>query len=165
MSRTDDAIASARAIVATLVEAGMDPDADAVAWADTLQGETDALEWAEWLIRRAREYEALVKAADEMLERITIRRARFRANNAQLRQAAATIMEAAAIRKLVRADFTASLRVTPPHAVELDREATPAEFRRETWAPDKHAIRAALLAGERVPGWEISNGGTALAVR
>lgn len=160
-----DAIDEARRAANELAALDLDPDADETAWHDTLSGMTDALDVAEWLIRKARERDALADSAAAMIEKLTTRKARFSAARDRLRAAAGTIMEAAGVKKMERADFTASLRQTPARAIELDREATPKPFRRDAWTPDKDAIRKTLLAGGEVDGWTLGNGGTALTVR
>lgn len=158
-----DAIAEARKAADDLAALAVEPDDDA--YTDTLDGMTDALDVAAWLVRKSIERDALAASATEMMDRLKARHDRFTAARDRLRAAAVAILEAGDIRRLERPDFTASVRATPARAVEMDRDSTPAQFRREEWKPDKDAIRKAMLAGGEVDGWTLSNGGTGLTVR
>lgn len=75
-------------------------------------------------------------------------------------------MERADVKKLIEADFTASLRQVPPGSVVLDEGAIPEPF----WRPqpprlDRKGVIAALNAGQAIPGATLGNGGTTIAVR
>ena len=82
------------------------------------------------------------------------------------RRVACETMEAAQIRKLLEADFSASLRKGPP-AVDITDETTiPMEFLiPQPHKPDRRGILEALIGGRQVPGAALSTPRSSLSVR
>jgi hypothetical protein len=98
----------------------------------------------------------------DMQERFA--RVEYRAD--KKRALVASVMERAGIKKLMEADFTASLRDIPPGLIVIEEGKIPAPF----WKPqppklDRRALIAALKAGEVVAGAALGNGSTTLSVR
>jgi hypothetical protein len=77
-------------------------------------------------------------------------------------------METVGLTKMERPEATLSIREAGPsvvYAIDFDPEALPEGLRRWKCETDKHAVKAALEAGEVVPGATLNNGGTVLTVR
>ena len=175
-----DAVRIARETATALIEAFPDVADDPDAFLGTLDGECDALDVAERLVKRALEREELAEevayllaqkkeAADALRER----KGRFERQAQRLFDGALEILQACQVEggpkpKLVRAGFTASIRhpaETQRKLLCIDEAQTPDRFKRIVREPDKDAIRAALLAGQDVPGWSLGNSAPSLAVR
>ena len=163
--KLQEALAQLRAAADQLTEADAGLAADERAWLDTLDGLTDALDLAEYLGERALHYAALEAAAAERAKAIQARAKRFSTEQDRLRVVILALLDAAEIKKLVRASLTLSARPSPPRLIEIDASATPANMMRQPPAePDKNAIRDALKLGAEVPGWAMSNGGRTVAI-
>lgn len=86
------------------------------------------------------------------------------AHSERLRDYVLRCMVAAGVDRVSGTRFKAALTTTPGRVVVDDEMALPLSMVRTTSAPDKTAIKAALLAGEQVPGAHIETG-IALRVR
>jgi hypothetical protein len=107
---------------------------------------------------------ALKEAASDMAER----RKRFEAGVDTARAALATFLDTVGLSKLERPEATLSLRPAGPSVVygaDFNAEGLPEELRRWKCEADRPAVKAALEAGEEVPGATLNNGGTVLTVR
>ena len=76
----------------------------------------------------------------------------------QKRVLVATAMQEAGLKKLVEADFTASLRASPSKLIVTDESLIPDEF----WRPqpprlDRQFLLAAVKAGWSIAGAELAN--------
>ena len=122
--------------------------------ADTIGGETDALEILDRMVEQALADEALVDRARERIKRLEARADRRR-------HIALQMMEAMGLKKLERALATLSVSYrTKP--IITDASLLPAELLRT--APDMHAVAKALKDGP-VAGAEISNATAVLTLR
>ena len=136
--------------------------------ADMIEGSTDAMEGVSRLLRWMAERQAYIAALKEAANDMAERRKRFEAGVDTARTALATFMDAVSLTKIERPEATISLRPASPsvvYAADFDPEGFPEELRRWKCEPDKPAVKAALDAGEEVPGATLSNGGTVLTVR
>lgn len=82
------------------------------------------------------------------------------AHSDRLREYVTRCMVAAGVDRVAGTRFKAALTATPGRVVVSDEIALPLSMVRTTSAPDKTAIRAALLAGEQVPGAHLETGVT-----
>ena len=122
--------------------------------ADTIGGETDALEILDRMVEQALADEALVDRARERIKRLEARADRRR-------HIALQMMEAMGLKKLERALATLSVSYrTKP--IITDASLLPVELLRT--APDMHAVAKALKDGP-VPGAETSNAAAVLTLR
>lgn len=138
------------------------------ALADLIEGETDALEAASRLLRWMGERQANIAALKAYEADLAGRRKRLEDGVATGRAALSRFMETVGLTKLERPEATLSLREAGPsvsYAIDFDPERLPEELRRWKCEPDKHAVKAALEAGETVPGATLNNGGSVLTVR
>jgi hypothetical protein len=129
--------------------------------ADTLDGETDALEVVRRLVRYSLEQRSLADAADARARDIKLRQARFEAREQATRAVATDMLDALGVHRVQAEDFTVSLKLAPPKVNVLEPEKLGDEFVRVTVtrSPDKPLILAALNAGREVEGAVLSNGG------
>jgi hypothetical protein len=138
------------------------------ALADLIEGETDALEAASRLLRWMGERQANSAALKAYEADLSARRKRLDDGIATARAALSRFMEEVGLSKLERPEATLSIREAGPsvvYGIDFNPEALPEELRRWTCQADKHAVKAALEAGEEVPGATLNNGGTVLTVR
>jgi hypothetical protein len=138
------------------------------ALADLIEGETDALEAASRLLRWMGERQANSAALKAYEADLSARRKRLDDGVATARAALSRFMEEVGLSKLDRPEATVSIREASPsvvYAIDFDPEALPEELRRWKCEADRPAVKAALEAGEEVPGATLNNGGTVLTVR
>lgn len=138
------------------------------ALADLIEGESDALEAASRLLRWMGERQANIAALKAYEADLAGRRKRLEDGVATGRAALSRFMETVGLTKLERPEATLSLREAGPsvsYAIDFDPERLPEELRRWKCEADKHAVKAALEAGETVPGATLNNGGSVLTVR
>ena len=142
------------------------PDLDDQTLADTLEGATNLHEALAALIRSALEDECMVKALKERTSEMRARLGRLEKRAADKRLIAVETMDVADIRKLVEADFTASLRRGPAGVEVLDETQLPIDYLvPQPPKPDKRAILEALIASVPVPGAMLCAPRPSLSVR
>lgn len=138
------------------------------ALADLIEGETDALEAASRLLRWMGERQANSAALKAYEADLSARRKRLDDGIATARAALSRFMETVGLSKLERPEATLSIREAGPsvvYGIDFDPEGLPEELRRWKCEADRPAVKAALEAGEVVPGATLNNGGTVLTVR
>lgn len=129
------------------------PDLDDQTLADTLEGATNLHEALAALIRSALDDECLAKALKDRVSAMRTRLDRLERRAAEKRHLACETMAMANIRKLLEADFTASLRQGPAAVDIMDETKLPIDFLvPQPPKPDKRAILEALNGGRDVPG-------------
>lgn len=134
---------------------------------DTLEGETDLHELCLWAIRQTEDDQDRVAGIDQRIQQLKERKERLKHRVEETRNAVASVMERAGVRKIEGADYTLSVRANKPSVLVTDETELPADYWREkiTRSPDKTAIKQALDDGYTVPGAVLSNGSTGLTVR
>jgi hypothetical protein len=138
------------------------------ALADLIEGETDALEAASRLLRWMGERQANSAALKAYEADLAGRRKRLDDGVSTARAALSRFMETVGLTKMERPEATLSLREAGPsvvYAIDFNPEGLPEELRRWKCEADRPAVKAALEAGEVVPGATLNNGGTVLTVR
>lgn len=152
--------------MADLIADSDDRDSEA-GFLDTLEGETDAMELADWLIAAVLSDEALAEAAKVQEAALRDRRGRIEARAASKRRAALDLLDAIGVRKLERPRATLS-RLAGRVRVEITDEASlPSQLCtvKTVATPDKGAIKAHLEAGETVPGAQLTRGADSISLR
>lgn len=134
---------------------------------DTLEGIADLPDLLVAVMRQADEAEMLVTGIDARMDDLKARKDRLKRRSEAIRDAVCEAMQRADLPKIEAPDFTVSTRRMPPAVVVTDEGQIPPGYMKEkvTTAPDKAAIKAALEAGETVPGCALNNGGVGLTVR
>jgi hypothetical protein len=133
---------------------------------DCIEGETSLHE----AIGRATLELAAVEGEKEGIEiaigKLKARLTRYCDRAQGIRDAIHGAMETAELTSLKTPAGTLSVRPSPPRVEITDQAAIPAVFMvQPPPSPDKNAIKAALKAGEAVPGCALSNSPPALQVR
>lgn len=141
------------------------PDIDPETLTDTLDGETGIYDIIDRFIRDARQDDAMAEALSPMQRDMAERKARFTARAERLRDAALKLMNTIGERKIIRPDYTASVRTVPPKVIVTDETALPDPVCKFERKPDKAAIKEALEQGKTVTGATLSNGTQALSIR
>ena len=142
------------------------PDLDDQTLADTLEGATNLHEALGALIRSALDDEMMAGALKDRVATLRTRLDRFAKKAADKRQLACDTMERAQIRKLLEADFTASLRQGPASVDIVDESILPIDFLIPQPAkPDKRGILEALNGGVDVSGAVLCAARTSLTIR
>lgn len=149
-----------------LLEADPTIEDDERLFSDSLEGESgDAFEVLDRFVKASIEADALAKAAKDRIAAIRERCARFERHRDAYRAMVLDAMQTMGLPRLVRPEFTASVRAGSPGVVVTDETALPSQFLRVKTEPDKTAIGAALKAGDVVPGAELKNAAEHLQVR
>ena len=151
--------------IANDLRAMLGDDFDDTTFMDTLDGETDAADVADRIIKRMLEAEAMAEAIRAEQADLQARRVRFDARGDAYRKQLLTLLDAIGIKKLERPRATISRRAGLASVQITDESAIPTQLCKTTVAPDRAAIKAQLLAGEVVPGAEITMGADGVTVR
>jgi hypothetical protein len=139
---------------------------DDVLMHDMLDGEAnDALPVLHRMLRAAVEADRLAKDAEAWVKDVKAREARYKRRSEAFRAMAFAAMDALELRRIEAGDLTASIVQPRPGVRVTDETALPAEFLRTRTEPDKTAIKAAIEAGQIVPGAETSNGLPTIQIR
>ena len=142
------------------------PDLDDQTLNDTLEGATNFKEVLCALIRSALDDECLAAALRDRISDMRARLARIEAGAASKRQVVVENMEAADVRKLIQADFTASTRSGPPSVVIDDENELPIDYMvPQPPKPDKRGILEALTRGVLVRGANLAHPKLILTIR
>jgi hypothetical protein len=142
------------------------PNLDGDLLQDTIQGLTNLPEMLASIIRSHLDDVVFLAALRTRILDMQERFARIEYRADKKRALVASVMGRAGIKKLMEADFTASLRDVPPGLIVTEEGKVPAPF----WKPqppklDRRALIAALKAGDVVAGVALGNGSTTLSVR
>ena len=137
-------------------------------WVDSLEGiaEGNPIKTIEGLIRSAIDAADLAALAMGRMKELAKRKEKFEKIEAEARDIARMLMESGGIPKLVREDFTASIRAGQPHVIPtLPPEEMPPRFQRVKIDHNKGALAEALRAGEADVPAEWSNPQPTLTIR
>jgi hypothetical protein len=151
MTHLFDLAAEARALRERLTDLELDDQTIA----DTLEGETGELTTrATNIVAVAMELDASAAAIKEAEQRMAARRKAIEHRAERLRAFVRDAMSLASIKEIRCPYFVARLAENPPSVVVDRDDQVPAEFLRTktTTEPDRVAIKAALQAGQDVPG-------------
>jgi hypothetical protein len=142
------------------------PEVDDELLCDTLEGLSDLAEILATIIRSHLDDIALATALRDRLSDMHERLSRIEGRAEKKRTLVASVMERADLRKLIKPDFTVSLRPTPAPLLVTEETEIPAAY----WKPqppklDRKGLIAALNGGTQVSGAMLGNGGVTIAVR
>jgi hypothetical protein len=142
------------------------PEADEDTLRDTLEGLSSLPEALASVLRSYLDDLTLAAVLGMRIDDMQERLARIELRADKKRELVTSVMERADIKKLAEADFTASLRPSPPAVVVTEEGQIPQAY----WKPqppklDRQGISAALKSGTRVPGALLSNPEMVLSVR
>lgn len=154
-----------RAAHDALVAANPELADDAEFLADVIEGETDAVDIMAGLIRERREALAHADAMQALATQYEALSERWAARADHRRKLMAAVLEATGLRKMATPQGTVS--VSPGRvSLALDEGFEPPQgYARTKIEPDKSAIKAALEAGETMPGARLVTGNPIVQVR
>lgn len=143
-----------------------EPDIDDHTLHDTLEGATNLHETIAALVRSSLDDADLIAALKLRIAENRERLERLSGRLEKKRAVALAAMEEAGLDKVMEADFTLSLRPSPPSVVVTDEKLIPEWF----WVPqpaklDKRALLETMKAGTAVNGAALSNSRRSLQVR
>jgi hypothetical protein len=132
---------------------------------DTLEGATNLKEFLSAVLDGYGKAQEGVIGSKARLDDIRARHTRYEMRVDFLRGMMQKILAAADIRKVELPEATLSMKNGQPKVIgEVDPAALPDEFCRIKREPDKEKIKTALLNGQTVDGFSLSNGEPSLAV-
>lgn len=117
------------------------------------------------LLRAATEAEANARAIAERTRALDERENRFLRQNREWRAAVYGILDVLGLTKWRHAEYSVSVSAGRPGVVVTDEAMLPDAYVKIERVPDRSAIKAALEAGEVVPGAALQNSMPTLTVR
>jgi len=151
--------------IATLIADNPELSDDEELRVDTIEGETDAIEFLRRVYRRQKKAEALAEGAKAEKQDASDRQARFEKQADSYRHLQLSILNAANVDKLVTPFATYSVTAPRTKAEVTDLDAIPQGYYRIEKKPDLKAIKSALEAGEEIPGAQLTIGVHGLMIR
>lgn len=140
-------------------------DYDDETFFDTLDGETDAADIADYLLRKRAESLALAEAAKAQADALAARAKRIKERAQAYDKGLLDLLGATGMKKMERPAATVSIRAGSVSTKITDPDAIPTQLCRIKREPDKTAIKAQIEAGEAVPGAELERGPDTISVR
>jgi hypothetical protein len=158
-------IAAFKAHVAILLEKHPELADDDDLRADMFEGETDMIPIVSRLVSMKLDADTMTAAVKLRKQEISERLARYERKGEGVKALIKSVMIAAGIPKVTLPDATVSV-LDPRVVVEItDLDAIPQGFAKFEKKPDKTALKAALMAGEEVPGAALGFSEESLMVR
>jgi hypothetical protein len=132
---------------------------------DMFEGETDLLKVVARAVNERAEAETIASAIKERQSALADRRARYERKGEAMRAIIQSLMEATGQEKITLPEATVTV-TSPRVSVNVtDLDALPQGFYRTRKEADKTALKAALMAGEEIPGAEMQFGEPGLTIR
>jgi hypothetical protein len=159
-----DPVAALNAAVAVKAKiAAMTDDRDVIR--DTLEGETDLAKILDVLADNLGEAAALEEATKSRIDDLTKRRSALERRQDTIRALILEALETASLDTYVSPVATLSVRPLERSVLITAEHDLPTKFLVEQkMKPDKRAIKEALSGGLKVPGAQLTNGGSCLVV-
>lgn len=149
-----------------LLEEDPEIEADERLYGDMLDGESgNAMGIIDAMLRAAIHANDMKAAAHTRSEILADRAERYANREATIRGAVFAAMDTLGLKRRELPDVTASIKAGTQSLAITDELAVPDNYWRITRTLDKAAIKAALKAGDTVPGAELSNGLPSLQIR
>jgi len=142
------------------------PDVDEECLHDTLEGLTTLTDMLAEVLRSCLEDQSLASALRSRMADMQERCARFEERARKKRELVCTVMEQAALKKLMEPDFTVSLRPSRAPLMIIDEAAIPGDY----WRPqpaklDRIGLISALSNGRDIAGAVLGNPPMTISVR
>lgn len=151
------------ASIAETIRTIMGDDEDDALFFDTLEGETDVMEWAGRLVIADQEAKAMAEANKALAAMYAERKARFDRKSDACRAGLGRLLDAIGTKKLPLVHGTVT-RTKPRQRAQIEDEtAIPSQLCKRV--PDAAAVKAQLEAGESVPGARLVTGEPGIMVR
>jgi hypothetical protein len=155
-----------RVLASLALAPGFDPDDEQIK-SDMLEGETGLHEVVSQLLAENEDDEGIIAALDEQVAARGIRMERAEKRIEARKAAIASLMDCARETSLKLPEATLSLRTLKSRPKVTDPDALPDAFLIEEVKvkANMEAIKAAIEAGQSIPGVTMTNGGSSLTVR
>lgn len=137
---------------------------DEVLREDMIEGQTNAKEFLSQLVRKIGATQAIANGTADYIGELQERKARLERREYALRSLIFKVMQTAELKKAELPEATLSVRAGQPKVVIVNEQEIPRDFLRIKTEPDKSRIKAAIGAGEHVPGAALSNSEPTLAI-
>jgi hypothetical protein len=157
MSLDDRFVEQARRDLTALLAAHPELEEDEALRMDMAEGQTNAMEMLDELIRVEREAKAVQDAIADELDRLNKRLQRFVDRQRLVRKYMMQLMDAAGLKKVERPTATVSIAAGRPKVVIIDESILAEDYLRIKQEPNKELIADALKAGRIVKGATLSN--------
>lgn len=139
---------------------------DDLAFVDTLDGCSDAVEAVRRTLRAIAAWEAMEDAAKALSDRYRARAQDFAARQERARNALVQFMGEVGEKSMTLPEGTITRKAGTAKVVgEADPATMPEQFIRRKLELDRAEIKRALERGEDVPGFTLSNGAESLQIR
>lgn len=140
---------------------------DDLAFADTLDGETDAIRAASNVVRLIAAMETLEGAAKALSDRYKARAQDFASRAERARNALLHFMGDIGEKTLILPEATVTVKAAGACKLlgDADPASLPPQYVRTKLELDKAQIKRAIEAGEDVPGFSLSNAAPSLQIR
>ena len=132
---------------------------------DSLDGETDALDLVDRILKHRAADKALADATKAQATELSGRAKRLSERDAAHKRALHTLLNAAGEKKLERSLATVSVQKGRISVRIVNEEDVPSQLCKTTIAPDKTAIKKQIEGGEDVPGAELVRGDDTISIR
>lgn len=133
--------------------------------ADTIEGETDAYRVLGKIVAIERDANSMVLAIGERAKELAVRKDRYTRRKDAMRALLLRLLKAADLNKVSLPEATVSVGKGRAGVEIVDESLLPDNVVKLKREPDKTAIKAALDAGEDVPGAALRLGGETITVR
>jgi hypothetical protein len=150
-------VEQARRDLTALLAAHPELEEDYVLRVGMFEGETNAMEMLDELIRVERDARSLQDAIADEMDRLNKRLQRFVDRQRLVRKYMMQLMEAASLKKVERPAATVSIAAGRPKVVITDESQISDRFFRIKREPQKDLIASALKAGALIQGATLSN--------
>lgn len=132
---------------------------------DTVEGQTNLLEFIEKAMRQVSQDEGMIDGIDVEIARLEARKKRYRQRIDKTEAVVLHALEETGMRSIELPTCTLSVRVGKPSVQIYDEEALPQGFWRWKKEPNKQFIKETIQSGEQVPGASLSNTPPFLMIR
>lgn len=132
---------------------------------DTIEGETDLFKIVARAVDERADAETIALAIKERQSALADRRARYERKSEAMKSLIQSLMDAANLHKITLPEATVTVNEPRTSVNVTDIDALPQGFYRVSKSADKTALKAALMAGEIIPGAEMQFGEPSLTIR
>lgn len=133
--------------------------------ADTIEGETDAYRVLGKIVAIERDANSMIAAINERAKELSARKERYNRRKDAMRALLLRLLKAADLSKVSLPEATVSVGKGRPGVEIIDETLLPDNVVKLKREPDKTAIKAALDAGQEVPGATLKVGNETITVR
>lgn len=132
---------------------------------DTLDGETDVLDFVGTILEKINETESQLEALDLLIHKYLARKSGIAKRKDKLKETLHKVLLMTNQKKIPHAIATVSLRNGIKSVIIHNKEKIPTQLCKVTYTPDKEEIKKQLKAGVRIEGAELVTGAQTVSIR